>query len=70
MGGLDDFTITQEEAARILGVSSRTLRNWRRDGYGPRVIAYGRRVLYSESAIDEWIDQMSDVVSYMERKNE
>lgn len=35
-----------EEASRYFGNSVHTLRKWRRDGYGPRVIRLGGAIKY------------------------
>ncbi len=43
------FFTEGEEAAR-LGVDLRTLRRWRRAGYGPDATRIGRLVIYSEAA--------------------
>lgn len=37
--------VTQGEAASIIGLTDRTLRNWRRDGFGPKSFKHGSAVL-------------------------
>ena len=49
--------LTTEEAAGILGVSRRTLEDWRLTGTGPDYVPIGRRtVRYRPQAIDRWLD--------------
>lgn len=59
-----DRLLSNEKAAEILGISPRTLANWRVRGWGPR---YSRLtdsprspVVYRESDIQEWIDSRFD----------
>lgn len=41
-----DWLLTEEQAARILGVSKKTLRNWRwQGGCGPAFTRIGRRMI-------------------------
>jgi hypothetical protein len=46
---------TESETAKALGHTSRTLRNWRRKGEGPHYIKIGRKIFYSESALEIWL---------------
>lgn len=46
--------LLQKEAATILGVSPRTLHNWRRDGFGPQPYEDGGRWLYDRAAIEAY----------------
>lgn len=54
--------LSEAEAAEILGVAGRTLRDWRRkgriDGKGtkpPRSYVRGRHIYYAEDELDVWI---------------
>jgi excisionase family DNA binding protein len=47
--------ISQREAAMRLTLSERTLERWRVSGDGPPFAKLGRRVLYRQSDLDEWI---------------
>ena len=47
--------LTQREAACALRLSERTLERSRVTGLGPKFIKAGRRVLYRQADIDEWI---------------
>jgi excisionase family DNA binding protein len=52
------LAVRPREAARVLGVSVRTLRNWTRDGRLQCVrVGGGRRpvVLYSMAQLQEWL---------------
>ncbi len=42
-------------AAKVLGMSSRTLEKWRGLGTGPPFLKLGRRVLYSTTDLEAWI---------------
>lgn len=44
--------LLQKEAAELLGVSVRTLSNWRRDGFGPQPIRDGGRLLYDRATVE------------------
>ena len=52
--------LNQKQTAEILGVSSSSLENWRKNSQGPsfRKIETGKRgrVLYPKSAIVEWLN--------------
>jgi hypothetical protein len=45
----------KELQAQIPTISLHTLRAWRLYGKGPAFIKLGRRVLYSEVAINDWL---------------
>lgn len=48
--------LTTAETADLLGISQKTLRNWRTTGGGPPAIVVGRRsVRYSTADLDAWI---------------
>ena len=49
--------ITEEEAAKLLRVSQRSMQRWRHKEEGPNFphIRAGRRVLYERSALIEWV---------------
>ncbi len=50
-----DFdTIDMEEAASILGKSTRTLQRWRAIGYGPSFKLDGPYVSYSRAEVEAW----------------
>ena len=42
-------------AAKMLGMSSRTLEKWRGLGTGPPYLKLGRRVLYSTTELETWL---------------
>ena len=48
--------LTEQEAARILGLSIATLRAWRLKSKGPRFVRFGRAVRYLESDIARYMD--------------
>lgn len=47
---------TEEQAARRLGISVVTLRNWRWRKIGPAYLKVGRNVFYLDGDIDEWLE--------------
>ena len=50
-----DFdTIDQDEAAAIIGKSTKTLQRWRAIGYGPSFKLDGRYVSYSRAEVEAW----------------
>ena len=46
-----------EDAAEYLGLSIRTLENWRYQGRGPQVVKMGRTVRYDLRDLDRWIEE-------------
>jgi predicted DNA-binding transcriptional regulator AlpA len=50
-----DALLDQKKAARILGLSVRTLERHRLAGTGPRYARLGRLIRYRESDIAEWV---------------
>ena len=47
--------LSQREAAIALRLSERTLERARTTGLGPKFVKAGRRVLYRQSDLDDWI---------------
>jgi len=48
--------LTQRQVAGLIGVSTETLRRWRRKSIGPTAARLGPRVVrYERSAVDEWL---------------
>ena len=49
----------ESEAARAIGVSPKTLRNWRSmtPQRGPKPTRIGRTVFYSTAEIQRWLDE-------------
>ena len=48
--------ITPEREAKLLGVKTETLAQWRHLRRGPKYLKYGRMVRYSEAWNKEWLD--------------
>ncbi len=44
--------LLQKEAAAILGITARTLQNWRLRGFGPQPYEDGGRLLYDRAAVE------------------
>jgi excisionase family DNA binding protein len=49
-------TVGPEEAAKRLGVTARTLANWRWQGRGPRFVRVGRKIRFRLSDLAAWLD--------------
>ena len=49
-----DMVYNTVEAAKYLGVSSRTLERWRQNGTGPYFIRPGYRVVYRLIDLKQW----------------
>jgi len=52
---MPQILLTEQEAARRLTVSVKTLQAWRVRGGGPRFVKVGRLVRYTEPSIEEFI---------------
>jgi len=50
-----DTLLTQNEAAELLRLSPRTLERHRVTGNGPKFMKAGKRVLYSDSELKNWL---------------
>jgi excisionase family DNA binding protein len=46
--------VTTEEAAKLVGVTSRTLRYWAAKGEGPPFLKIGGRRFYDPKEVEEW----------------
>lgn len=54
--GLTRLSLTTAEAARVLGVAPKTLRNWRSLGTGPAYVELGsRQCVYRPADLDSWL---------------
>jgi excisionase family DNA binding protein len=60
MQGVGDELLTEEELARYLKVTVRTVRNWRAEGTGPRPLRAGRGVRYRRRDVDEWLEREAE----------
>ena len=43
-------------AAKLLGLSPKTLERWRLEGGGPKYRKFGKRVMYAETDLSEWAE--------------
>ena len=50
-----EILLMEEQAARILKVSPRTLQNWRVRGIGPSFIRAGRMIRYRPLDLTNWL---------------
>lgn len=48
--------LTEKQTARMLSISHRTLQAWRRAGFGPSFIKFGRAVRYRRRDLLAWVD--------------
>lgn len=63
---LTNRTLTSEQAAEFLGVTPRTLVNWRYKGRGPKFIRTGAvhsRVLYRLRDLNAWLDDLESAAA-------
>lgn len=49
--------LTTADLATILRVPAETVRYWRHADKGPKSFKIGRRVLYAESDVNDWINE-------------
>lgn len=62
--------IEPAELAQLLGVSLKTLSNWRCQRSGPLYMKVGRRVLYGRESIERWLDrQETTQMKEMRKRN-
>jgi DNA-binding transcriptional MerR regulator len=47
--------LTTEEVAEVARTAPSTVRYWRMIGKGPHSVKRGRRVLYPQSALEDWL---------------
>lgn len=51
------FLLKSKDAAEALGITARTLENWRYLGKGPECIHIGKTVRYATKDIEAWIEE-------------
>ena len=49
--------MVEDEAARYARVSVSSLQRWRGQGFGPKFVKAGRRVIYRRKDLDDWMAQ-------------
>ncbi len=52
-----EVTLCTKQAARYLGLSYRTLEDWRQTGGGPRFLKLGRAVRYRIKELDQFAEE-------------
>ena len=58
-GDAGPLAYNSADAARLIGVSPKTLLNWRYEGKGPTPIRVSRSlVLYRRDALEDWLHDM------------
>jgi predicted site-specific integrase-resolvase len=50
-------TLNDRQAAKFLGVALQTLRNWRSIPKGPAFVKIGKRVIYTEADLLDYMDR-------------
>lgn len=59
-----EIALTQEEVAKALGVTTRTLANWRQAGRGPEWFMAGEKLIrYWPAAVREWTERPREAAS-------
>ncbi|AEK37476.1 MAG: helix-turn-helix transcriptional regulator [Mycobacteriaceae bacterium] len=57
--GLPRLAVSTTDAAQMLGISPKTLRNWRSLGRGPRPTTLsGSQVIYRVDELSAWLDRV------------
>jgi excisionase family DNA binding protein len=59
MQGVDEL-LTEQELAKLLKVTVRTVRNWRAEGTGPRPLRAGRGIRYRRRDVDAWLEREAE----------
>lgn len=65
LSGIEDVEVlanrlwTSEQCAAYLGISSRTLANWRCDRKAPPSLKVNGRPRYRRREVEEWVDQQN-----------
>ena len=49
--------LNTDEVAKLVGLHSVTLAEWRTQGRGPRWVKLGRKVRYRPRDVEAWLDQ-------------
>ena len=53
---MQQLLLTQKRLSELIDVSERTLERWRVEGSGPVFCRAGRKVLYRQQDIDDWLE--------------
>ena len=56
---LPRLAFKQHEAAQVLGISDRTLRDWMKGANPPPSFRRGKVLLFSAAALNVWMDERS-----------
>lgn len=59
---------TTKEAASCLGISEKTLANWRVSGIGPKYLKVGRLVRYREEDIQSWLSARTFTATFQSKE--
>ncbi|WP_226036670.1 helix-turn-helix domain-containing protein [Aquibacillus saliphilus] len=66
---MERCTITVKEVAKYLGVHTDTIYDLVREGSFPH-IRFGRKILFSKAAIDNWVHEQSSTSVYPQDEQE
>lgn len=58
-----DSYLHEKDAARLLGVSARTLQAWRCKKLGPPFVRLGRAIRYQRRTLVDWAEQQASSVN-------
>lgn len=53
--------MSTQDVADVLGVPLPTFYRWRTEGKGPAGIRVGRRIKFTQAAVDEWLKANTEV---------
>ena len=57
MSMINDQFLNWHDAAKFIGVTTRTLARWHAEGIGPPRIKVGRQVIYSMESLTNWLKE-------------
>ncbi len=63
---LEPLAVSEPEAARLIGISARTLWTLRRDGRGPRHVMIGSSIRYRVDAVREYLEALEQAAATAE----
>lgn len=51
------FSVSEQEASKLIGLSKSTLRAWRSQGRGPAYCRLGRRIVYPLKGLEQFLER-------------
>lgn len=66
----NDRCLKTSEVAEYLGLSDKTIRQYRADGLGPEYARFGRMIRYRLSEVNKWRDERSNKALRAQQKSQ